>query len=307
MTPMRTVMLSLALAGLSACGQESAPASGKQLAPAEPVAVLPDAPAPTPFTRAYQLHESPDGTIRVFAREDGDDTNLFEMVRQEDGSWSAPAMIDLPHVKRITSPAFDPRDGALLYSSDQPLESRPGRIELNIWRAERRDGAWVDPQPLPETINTGAIEKSPAMTRDGTLYFVTNHSRAGGGGLDIMSARQDAETGAWTVNAMPAGFNDFRADDHLVVTADGARLFFYSHRAPKLGVVDIWTSEKGADGTWSTPVNPGEPLNSPGIDYGAGLSGDNETLFFSREGALYALPMAQVLAGLADDGADATE
>ncbi len=304
MTPMRTLMLLLALAGLSACGEESAPASSAPKALPEPVAMLPDAPAPTPFTRAHQLQESPDGTIRVFAQEDGDDTNLFEMVRQEDGSWSAPAMIDLPHVKRITSPAFDPRDGSLLYASDQPLESRPGRTDLNLWRAERRDSQWVEPRPFPEPVNTGAIEKSPAMTRDGTLYFATNRPDAGGGGLDIVSARQAPETEAWTVTAMRDGFNDARTDDHLAVTADGTRLFFYSHRAPKRGVVDIWTSVRGEDGIWSIPANPGAPLNTPGVDYGAGLSADGKTLFFSREGALYALPVEAVLSGLDGDGAD---
>ena len=97
---------------------------------------------------------------------------------------------------------------------------------------------------------------------------------------------------------MPDGFNDARADAQLAITPDGDRMFFYSHRSPKLGVVDIWTAERDADGHWQMPVNLGEPVNTPGIDLGPGVSGDGQTLFFSREGRLMMIPMQEALAGI---------
>lgn len=293
-TQTRTLSLFALISGaalLSACGGQEA------AAPVEPVAILPDAPEPTPFTRAYELAESPDGRIRIFAQEDRDDTNLFEMRLQEDGSWGAPQMLELPHVRRITSPAFDPRDGTLYYSSDEPVEGISGRVELNLWRVAQVGDSWGEPEPLTGDINSGAIEKSPALDRDGNLYFVTDHPRAGGGGLDIMRATYDAEAGGWRAQPMPEGFNSPRADDHVALTPDGNRMFFYSHRNPKMGFVDIWTATRGEDGEWSTPVNLGAPVNTPGIDFGAGMSRDGQTLFFSREGALMAIPMEAALAG----------
>ena len=53
-------------------------------------------------------------------------------------------------------------------------------------------------------------------------------------------------------------------------------------------------TEKDANGVWGEPVNPGEPLNSTGINFGAGLSGDGKTLFFSRDGVLYEIPVTSL-------------
>ena len=93
---------------------------------------------------------------------------------------------------------------------------------------------------------------------------------------------------------MPDGINAFRADDHLAVTRDGQKLFFYSHRSPKLGVVDIWMTERNASGVWQAPRRLAEPVNSETIDFGASISADGATFYFSRDGALMAYPMRDV-------------
>lgn len=282
---------------LAACG---APA------PVEPVALFPDAPDPTPFTRAYTLVESPDASLRIFVQEARDDTNLFLMHRQEDGSWSAPEEVDLPHSQRITSPAFDPAGTYFYYASDEPIESLSGRKELNIWRVPLTETGFGEPEFLPDQINTGAVEKVGAIAPDGTLYFITDHPRGGSGGLDIMRAVYDEDLDIWQVSQMPAGFNDSRADDHFALTPDGKRAFFYSHRSPKLGVVDIWTSTLEESGDWSEPVNLGPPANTMGIDYGAGVSADGKTLFFSHEGRLMEIPLSVALSGEGWTGGEAS-
>lgn len=293
-----TLCLSLVgLFGLAACGAA---------APAEPVAVLPDAPDPTPFTRAYSLTESPDGRLRVFAQEARDDTNLFLMRRLEEGGWSAPEELDFPHSSRITSPAFDPTGAYLYYASDEPIAELSGRAELNIWRVALTGDEFGVPEYLGGEINTGAIEKVGAIAPDGTLYFVTDHPRSGTGGLDIMRAVFDPALGLWQVSQMPEGFNDFRTDDQFALTPDGMRAFFYSHRSPKMGVVDIWTSVRTEDDDWSLPVNLGAPVNSAEIDFGPGVSADGRTLFFSREGRLMEVPMAAALKGEGWTGDEAT-
>ncbi|MEQ9448535.1 MAG: hypothetical protein RLN70_06430, partial [Rhodospirillaceae bacterium] len=154
-----------------------------------------------------------------------------------------------------------------------------------------------EPEPLPASINDGAEQLNPAMDREGRLYFTSNGYDSIGG-HDIFEARFDEAVGDWTVSSMPEGVNDARADAHLAVTPDGNRLFFYSHRTPKLGVVDIWTSERGSDGVWQVPQNLGEPVNTPGIDFGAGLSGDGSILFFSRDGELMMISLEAALEGL---------
>lgn len=274
---------------LAACG-----AKGPDFA--EPTPVLPDAEPPTVFTRAYGLTESNDGKIRVFAKEDGDLTKLYEMRLQDDGSWSAPAELDFPKGKKLTNPSFSYADGMLYYASDARILDRPQR-DGNIWRVAPTEEGWGTPENLPASINTGAEELNPAMDRDGRLYFTSN-SPGGAGGHDIYEAVFDEEQGDWIVSEMPEGFNSARADAHVAVTPDGQRIFFYSHRQPKLGVVDIWTAARGEDGTWLIPENLGEPVNTQGIDFGAGLSGDGSIFFFSRDGELMMISLEAALAGL---------
>ena len=284
---MRTAMI-VGLAVLSGCGAKLPEID-------TPTPVLPDAEAPTVFTRAYGLTESPDGTIRVFAKEARDKTHLYEMRKQPDGSWSEPSQLDFPTRIKLTNPSFSPADGALYYASDADIFER-GQRDANIWKAAPTAEGWGEPEPLDASLNTGADQLSPAIDKDGRLYF-TDNGYDSAGGHDIFTAEQ-GDSGEWTVTSMPEGFNTFRADSHLAVTADGDRLFFYSHRQPKLGSVDIWTAERSADGAWQQPQNLGEPVNTAGIDFGAGLSGDGSILFFSRDGELMMISLSAALAGV---------
>lgn len=274
----------------AACGaQPSVELTGPQV-------IFPDEPVPDAFSRAYSMTESPDGMIRVFARERRDDTFLFEMRKQADGSWTAPVEIEVPRQFIASGPSFSPADGMLYFATDATIPKRGTGKDLNIWKIEPLAEGWGEAEPLSESINTGARETTPTMDAEGVLYFSTDHPRAGGGGLDIMQAVWDAGSEDWAVSRMPEGINSERADSHLAVTADGTTLFFYSYREPKAGFVDIWMSERGEDGVWQVPVNIGAPVNTSGIDFGPGLSADNKTLFFSRDGALMSISLEEAIA-----------
>jgi len=261
-----------------------------------PTPVLPNAEAPTVFSRAYGLTESPDGMIRVFAKEAHDDTYLYEMRQQKDGSWSEPARLEFPAQIKLTTPSFSHADGMLYYSSDADIFERDQR-DANIWRVAPDGSGWGKPEPLPASVNSDKDQLNPAMDADGRLYF-TDNGYESKGSHDIFEAIFDDEAGDWVVSAMPDGFNTFRAEAHLAVTPDGQRIFFCSAREPKLGSVDIWTAERGADGDWIEPQNLGEPVNTPGIDFGAGVSGDGSLLFFSRQGELMMISLDAALAGI---------
>ncbi|MEM1086504.1 MAG: hypothetical protein AAGH90_02150 [Pseudomonadota bacterium] len=276
--------------GLASCGEQTL---------SEPVSIFPDAPAPTPFTRAYSMTEAPDG-VRIFAKEDGDQTLLYAVTR-EGQSWSAPVEVELPHRGMITGPHFSRFDETFFFASNAAFPGREGNNDLNIWQAAYLgDGRFGEAQPLPmPQINTGANEIDAATTRDGRLFFVTNHSRAGGGGYDIMQARRD-ENAQWIAEQMPEVFNDRLADDHIAVDPNGTWLIFYSHRSPKAGSVDLWISEPNEQGIWQAPTNLGPFVNTTAGELGAGLSWDAETFFFSRDGALFEVSLEALLSANRD-------
>jgi dipeptidyl aminopeptidase/acylaminoacyl peptidase len=117
----------------------------------------------------------------------------------------------------------------------------------------------------PEAIASAGYESSPAFSPDGrALYFMradTSFSR-----YQVLVSH--CEAGRWTAPvppsfALPAPVND--ADPFI--TPDGRRLYFVSSRpAPQRRTgsddLDIWRSDRGADGHWGPPQRLPEPVNS---------------------------------------------
>ena len=278
---------SLLVAGIfvSACSPKTEMAIPK----VEPVVVFPDMPAPGPFNRAYTMTESPDGAIRVFAMESRDDTDIYETIKQEDGSWSEPQKLEFPKNKSNTNPSFSAFDGRLYFASDREIPGLEGRNDMNIWSVALTTDGWADAKPVPGDVNTGDNETSVATTAEGILFFDSKHPR-GQGGQDIYMARYDADSGEWKTEFLPEQVNSPRVDSHVAAMPDGKTILFYSYRSPKLGVVDIFAASQKDDGDWTSPYNVGPLINTRGIDFGPGVSADGKTLFFSREGQLMALP-----------------
>lgn len=264
-------------------------------APAGPTPIFPEREAPDPLHHAYSMTESPDGTIRIYTQENGDDAWLYEMHRNGD-TWSEPARMELPARKLLKGASFSREDGSLYFATDEKMPEPIKGKDLNIWRVEWEGTGWGEAKPIEGDVNTGANETIASVAADGTMIFVSNHPKADGFGYGLGEAHRD-ESGAWKVTRYLKDLNDMSTDDHAVITADGSRIFFYSRRSPKLGVSDIWTSKRLADGSWSAPENPGPPLNTDGAEFGTGLSGDGKTLFFSRNGVLMEIGVDAALEG----------
>ena len=82
--------------------------------PAGPVKVFPDAETPDIRQPSYSLTESPDGTIRIFTKENGDEAWLYEM-HKTGNSWSAPERMELPARRRMKGASFNRQDGVALF------------------------------------------------------------------------------------------------------------------------------------------------------------------------------------------------
>ncbi len=68
------------------------------------------------------------------------------------------------------------------------------------------------------------------------------------------------------------------------ISSDGKTLFFVSDRADGFGGIDIYTSERQEDGSWSKPVNLGKKINTPGNEKSPFIHTDSQTLYFSSDG-----------------------
>lgn len=152
--------------------------------------------------------------------------------------------------------------------------NRPGGYGADdLWVSQRTsvDDPWGPPQNLGPVINTGAVEFSPAFSRDGHWLFFHSDRPGGFGGIDIWASyRQDIHDDfAWgpPVNLGPgpnspyddAGPTLFEDEETGITT-----LYFTSLNRPVgLGDWDIYASILGPDGTFG-PASLVAELSVPG-------------------------------------------
>lgn len=116
--------------------------------------------------------------------------------------------------------------------------------DIKITRLQK-DGAWSNPEGLPDPINTPYYEGDAMLSADGkTLVFVSSRP----GGLNLYADNTIA----------------YHGDDNYPT--------------------DIYVSHLSSDGSWSEPLNLGETINTPYSERGPYIHPDGKTLYFSSDG-----------------------
>ncbi len=142
--------------------------------------------------------------------------------------------------------------------------------------------AQIPKKRLPQNINVPTyMHIFPSLSGDGNqMIFLTNYTNDDGFGL-----RYTYKTGAevWA-DPVPLPSINRPGLDHIgsfCLSYDGNFMVFSSRRSPGIGNYDIWISEKVGD-SWSTPKNPGKPLNTQGNEGNPSLSPDGKSIYFMR-------------------------
>ena len=156
---------------------------------------------------------------------------------------------------------------------------------------------WSAPVNLGPTVNSGANDAGPALSKDGlSLYFQSN--RTGGfGGNDIWVTQRASREDAWgaPVNLGPT-INTAANEDAPAFSRDGHTMFFNSDRTGSFGMRDIYIARRthtDDDFGWEEPVNAGPAVNSAAMDAGPSYLANEEAgtplLYFgsTRLGGVY--------------------
>lgn len=192
------------------------------------------------FTRALQFYDA-----------------VFWSTR-ENGVWTEPENLNPKlGVDQDYYPSSLSHDGRtmLLYRIDT--------YDGNIYQSRLEDDSWGNVTKLNNNINTRYWESHATMTRDSRRIYFTSNRRESIGGLDIFMAERDS-TGDWgpAVNLGPE-INTIYNEETPFLANDDRTLFFSSRGHFNMGGYDIFQSDLGTDGRWSTPVNIGYPVNTP--------------------------------------------
>ena len=163
---------------------------------------------------------------------------------------------------------------------------------LDIYKASLVGGTVKGESLLKGDVNTKYHESTVAITADGKrMYFDRNDyyngkykkSEEGINELNIYYAEN--VNGEWK-DIKPVPFNDREySTSHPALSPDGSTLYFTSDRPGGKGQADIYKVSISKDGTFGTPVNLGDNINTEGKE-GFPYVDFNGTLYFSSDAHL---------------------
>ncbi len=203
--------------------------------------------------------------------------NVYVSYKDRNGKWQAPEALNINppfgHLATVNVSA----DGQtlILYKDDQG--------DGNLYESRLVGEMWSDPVKMGGDINSKSWETHGALSADGnTFYFVSN--RPGGvGGRDIYRVVR-LPNGEWSkAQNLGPRVNTPHEEDGVFIHPDGRTLYFSSTGHNSMGGFDIFSTELQADGSWSTPVNIGYPLNTVDDDVFFITTADGRRGYFSSD------------------------
>ncbi|MGZ2370314.1 hypothetical protein ACXR6G_11040 [Ancylomarina sp. YFZ004] len=131
----------------------------------------------------------------------------------------------------------------------------------DIYLAQQKHGQWILNESI-RLVNTPSSREASACIAGNELYFVSNRSGSYGE-CDIYYCTMNKD-GKWSEpKNIGLDINTPYDEADVFVSPDGKKLYFNSTGHNTIGGSDIFKCDRLENGTWSTPVNMGIPINSP--------------------------------------------
>jgi Tol biopolymer transport system component len=209
----------------------------------------------------------------------------------ENGRWTKPAIA--PFSKYAPYNFTVGPDGQTIYfttlRSPDKTTHRFGE-EANIWAVKLERDGWQDPVMFGASINTDQYyENYPAVTLEGTVYYMSRREQ-GVGGTDVWRSRNIDGYYAEAENVGPP-VNTQTGDADPFVAPDESYLIVCQKQDAGFGQYDLYVYFHLEDGSWSDGVNMGEQVNSPEYEFRPYVTPDGKYLFFtsnrSEEGSIW--------------------
>lgn len=151
---------------------------------------------------------------------------------------------------------------------------------------KNKAGQWRRAYNAGPPLNTPNNEGAECISPDGNFIFFTrcNDKRDGFGGCDIYISKKQGN-GWLPGNNLGPVINTAQFESMPSFSSDGKTLYFVANRkADTYGGTDIYSTEIGNDGNWTTPKNLGPTINTAYDEKSVFIHPDNQTLYFSSSG-----------------------
>lgn len=203
--------------------------------------------------------------------------NIYAIISMKNNGqeWSAPEVANFSGEHSDADP-FITADGKYLYFvSKRPIDGLlTPKTDWDIWRVEKIDGEWTNPERLESDINSDKDDIYPCLTKDGTLYF--SSGRGGGNNRDIYFAKSNGSDFEPSVK-LSETINEFWEGD-LYISPNEDYMIFRSYGRPAGNGLYITFR---SNGDWSTPQYMGKDINKTGDELCPMVDPDGKYFFFS--------------------------
>jgi Tol biopolymer transport system component len=181
--------------------------------------------------------------------------DVYVSFKNEEGVWTDPEILNLNSDAHDATIGVSP-DGQTLFIY------RDNYGDGQVMESKLIGETWSEPVLLGSDINSSAWETHATISADGNILFFVSDREGGVGKRDIYRCVK-LPNGEWS-KALNIGnsINTKYDEDAPFVTPDGKTLYFASKGHNSMGGFDIFYSNLGEDGEWSTPLNMGYPLNT---------------------------------------------
>jgi len=212
---------------------------------------------------------------------------LYYAKRKPDGTYGNPSQLSrrVNDMNKNTGTISISPDGSYaVFSRNSDISNSKNVYNLMLYRADiSSEGKFKNVQML-SFCNKNVNYMHPTFSPDGnTLYFTSD--KKGEGGTDIFYVTNDGE--GWSRPKNIGATINTKANEGFPFMSFDGKLFFCSKGHLSFGGFDILMTQKKSDGTWTTPINVGKPINSPADDISIFISADGQKGMFasSRNGS----------------------
>lgn len=190
----------------------------------------------------------------------------------------APGIISTEDFGEASS-AFSKRDDVFLFNRRRPSEGH-----TTIYFAEKKNGVWTEPIPVP--FNSPYADWDFHFAPDGTTLYFTSKRPVNQDNKPSKHANiwmTELTHSGWSEPVM-LGFpiNTLASHDCCTTLTKNGTLYFFSRRKGGLGQSDIYRARL-EEGKYVEVENLGKPVNSEYSDYDSFIAPDESYIIFSSD------------------------
>ncbi|MFH2095094.1 MAG: OmpA family protein [Bacteroidota bacterium] len=189
-------------------------------------------------------------------------------------------------------------DGKLLVYTSNMLF-----YEAVMYSERKSNGEFAEPGNLNIDARVEGSIRSLCVSPDGNEIYVFKPGLLEGTGNIYVSIKTD---GKWS-ELSKLNINSGSLDRDASISPDGKTLYFTSNRVGGYGGLDIYKSEKDANGHWGKAINLGSTINTRFDEITPFVLADNRTLYFSSQGHAYNIGGADIFMTKCDEAGNYSE